>query len=203
VKKFYLVFAGLLGTGLLGISTAAAATYVSGNLGLVFQNDGNYYDIIDGDVGRFTFDTGFALVGALGMEFGERMRAEIELGYRSSDVDTAASTQFGSWQHARTSDITTTSFMFNGYYDFNPGAQFSPFIGGGLGFANVEGMTWYGQGDDSVLAYQFMIGGTFAVDRNMNLDFQYRYFGTTDPELAWVEIENTSHNLMVGIRYSF
>jgi opacity protein-like surface antigen len=193
-----LVLAMMLGWG---ISIACAAPYVSGNLGLVWVEDSDFKTDF-GDRAEISFDTGFGITGAIGNAFDNGFRAEGELGYRTNDMDEFSAPGFGS--ESIDGDISALSLMANGYYDFMPGNTVSPFVGFGIGFANVEAdIDFAGSEDDNVLAYQLAAGVAFPVNPNMNVDLQYRLFGTEDPDFDDVEAEYTTHNLMVGLRYSF
>ena len=94
--------------------------------------------------------------------------------------------------------------MGNAYYDFSTEGSFSPYIGAGLGYANVEAdLDDFGDEDDNVFAYQFILGGSFASSETLSVDLQYRYFATDDPEFDGLEAEYSTHNLMIGLRQSF
>lgn len=200
MKKAWFV---LVAVGLVvgfGVSSASAKTYVSGNLGAVIVNDADFNEGFD--TGEFTFDTGFGLTGALGGSLGNNCRGEVEFGYKANDIDKIAIDGLGSVNVS--GDVTTISLMGNAYYDFPVTGSFSPFILGGIGFANVEAdIDIAGSEDDSVFAYQLGLGGSLALSPELNLDLQYRFFGTSDPEFDGVEVEYNTQNLMVGLRYSF
>ncbi|RLB77540.1 MAG: hypothetical protein DRH06_03570 [Deltaproteobacteria bacterium] len=189
------------------VSTASAGVYISGNLGAVFLNDADLDE--DGDTGELTFDNGGVATFALGTTIGSAGRIEVELASRVSDFDEM---KIDGWDtFDLNGDVTTGSFMGNVYYDFKNGSRFTPFIGGGLGFANVEYDIDSVAGiddtdtkeDDDVVAYQIMLGGGFAATEQLSIDLQYRFFGTEDPDIDGVDIEYQSHNVMLGLRYSF
>jgi len=48
-----------------------------------------------------------------------------------------------------------------------------------------------------------MLGGSYAATEQLSIDIQYRFFGTEDPEIDGMDIEYQSHNVMLGLRYSF
>ncbi len=184
------------------ISTASAGMYISGNLGAVFLNDADVDG--DGDSGEITFDNGGVATFALGTTIGSAGRIEAEVGARVNDFDKAKIDGYsGSFDFD--GDVTTISFMGNAFYDFKNGSSFTPFLGGGLGAANVEYDIDDGGGkeDDTVVAYQFILGGSFAATEQLSIDLQYRYFATDDPDLDGTDVEYHSHNAMVGLRYSF
>ena len=183
-----------------GISTSFAGTYISGNLGAVIVNDS---DLDDGvDTGEFSYDTGFGFVAALGTSLQNDIRVEAELGYRNNDLDEIKVDGFGSADID--GDVTTTSLMGNAYYDISTEGSFSPYIGAGLGYANVEGdLDDFGDEDDNVFAYQLILGGSFASSETLSVDLQYRYFATDDPDFDGLDSEYSSHNIMIGLRNNF
>lgn len=85
--------------------------------------------------GSASFDTGYAIQGALGYDFGTGLRTELELGLADTGFKNArlgaASTAIGG------GDIDHLSLHAAGYYDFAMGA-FSPYIGGGLGLTRTD-----------------------------------------------------------------
>jgi opacity protein-like surface antigen len=191
------VLAAVMG---LGIANASAEMYFSGNAGAVWVNDS---DIDDGfDTGEISFDTGFGITAALGHSYGNGFRTEAELGFRSNDIDEISIDGFGS--ASIDGDISSLSFMVNGFYDFMLGNTFTPFVGAGIGFANVEGdIDGIGSEDDNVFAYQIAAGMAFPVNQSLKIDLQYRLFGTDDPDFDGLEAEYITHNLMIGFRQSF
>lgn len=183
----------------LGMSTASAEMYFSGDAGAVWVEDS---DIDDGiDTGEISFDTGYGLTAALGHVYGNGFRTEAEFGYRNNDMDELSA--FG-LSAPISGDISTISLMVNGFYDFMSDSTMTPFIGAGLGFANIEAdIDDFGSDDDNVFAYQLAAGIAFAVNPSLNIDLQYRFFGTEDPEFDVLEAEYTTHNVMIGFRQNF
>ena len=190
------------------VSTASAGVYISGNLGAVFLYDADIKE--DGDSGEFTFDNGGVVTFAFGTTIGSAGRIEVEIGSRVNDMDEVSSDDYD-FDLLVDGDVTTAFFMGNAYYDFKNESRFTPFIGGGLGFADIEydiddvfdiDDTGF-KDDDDVLAYQFMLGGSYAATEQLSIDLQYRFFGTEDPEIDGMDIEYQSHNVMLGLRYSF
>jgi opacity protein-like surface antigen len=183
-----------------GVSVSFAGTYISGNIGAVIVNDS---DIDDGfDTGEFSFDTGIGFLGALGSSFEGGGRAEVELGYRKNDFDEIKVDGLGSADID--GDLTSSSLMGNAYYDISTEGSFSPFIGAGIGFANLEAdLDDFGDEDDTVFAYQFILGGSFASSETLSVDLQYRYFATDDPDFDGLDSEYSSHNIMIGLRNNF
>ena len=183
-----------------GVSVSFADPYISGNLGAVILNDS---DLDDGvDTGEFSYDTGFGFVAALGTSLQDDIRVEAELGYRKNDLDEIKVDGLGSGDID--GDVTTVSLMGNAYYDFSTESSFSPYIGAGLGYANIEGdLDDFGDEDDNVFAYQLILGGSFPSSETLSVDLQYRYFATEDPEFDGLDSEYSSHNILIGLRNSF
>jgi len=191
------------------VSTASAGVYISGNLGAVFLSDADFY-IDDFNMnGEFAFDNGAVATLAIGTSIGNAGRIEMELASRANDFDEIRYDDYGTLD--ADGDVTTGSLMGNAYYDFKNESRLTPFIGGGLGFANVEydidsigGEDVYNaKDDDDVMAYQLMLGASFAATDHLNIDLQYRFFGTEDPEFDDIDVEYQTHNVMLGLRYSF
>jgi opacity protein-like surface antigen len=203
-----------------GISVSYAAPYFSGNIGAVWVEDSDLtsdqIDNFGGNEADLSFDTGYGATAALGFSsydskkrrgrsrrhtYNSGARAEIELGYRKSDMDEISVSGDGS--ESIDGDFSVLSLMANGFYDFMPSNTFSPFIGGGIGYANVKSKVDGTQKNDNVFAYQLAAGVAIAASQKIKIDLQYRYFVTDDPDLDGVEAEYTAHNLLIGVRYSF
>ena len=199
MKKFSLLLFLIL-LAWFGISPACAQPYLSGNIGGYSVDDA---DINDGDdAGEVSFDDGFMATGALGRTVGSAGRVEAELGYRANDIDKVKTDELGT--AANGGDLSTISLMGNAYYDFNTESSFTPFLGAGIGLANIEADTDLTEkDDDTVFAYQLAAGGSLAAGENLNLDIQYRYFATDDPKFDGVDAEYHTHNLMFGLRFTF
>jgi outer membrane immunogenic protein len=192
-----------------GITTAEAQMYFSGNLGAVMVRDGDVS--IEGiTFGETSLDTGLGVTGGIGHAYGNGFRTEIELGYRTNDFDEIRiSSLFDGGRESLDGDTSVFSLMVNGYYDLAAIGRITPFIGGGIGFARVslDSSDFEIDDNDTVFAYQLAIGGAINLNPQLNLDLQYRFFGTSDPEYnvegLQVKTEYTTHNLMVGLRYGF
>lgn len=214
-KSVFVVFLLLVGAFVFtSPALAIDGMYVSGNVGAVMLSDSDIH--VDGSgIGDVGYDTGYVLTVAVGRKV-EYVRLEGELGYRANDMegyqysDSSITASLGG-------DVKTLSFMVNAYFDIDTGTSFTPFIGGGIGFANVDvelkgrvvenGEVIFdesGGDDETVFAYQGIVGVAFAMSDNTSLDLSYRYFATTDPKFDDdVEGEYGGHNFMLGFRYSF
>jgi opacity protein-like surface antigen len=143
---------------------------------------------------------GYKPAGALG-----DMRFELEASRRETDVDTLAGI-------SAADDVSVDAFMLNAFYDFHgTGMALIPYLGAGLGWANVETNlpVQNVSNSDDMFAYQFMAGVGYEpmLAPNTALILGYRYFATLDPEIGsvagTVEHDYDSHLIEAGARFSF
>ncbi len=179
--------------------------YFAARLGVCFLDDATLSEegvpcTIDTE-----FDTGMVIEGAVGYDFG-MFRAEVEIGYRKNDID-----EFSALGGSASGDgdFDALSLMANGYLDLENQTAFTPYIGAGIGSAKVSvndmsiGGILLGDEDDSVFAYQFGVGVGYSATESLIIDLAYKYFATSDPDFDPVEAEYDSHNISIGIRYTF
>ena len=189
-----------------GVATPAlAGPYFSVNGGVVWVEDS---DVSDDDpilsFEELSYETGYVVSAALGQAYNNGLRAELELAYRTNDLDEVKFSFFGI--PASTSvdgELSSWGFLANAYYDFPTQSAIRPFIGAGVGSVNVEIELEGESEDDWVLAYQLMAGFGFALSRDVNLDLQYRFFASADPDFDGIEVEYMTHNVMAGLRFNF
>jgi len=216
-KIFALLACGPLAFALAGTASAQQGIYVSGNLGISIVGDQTVSGVDEGEgpwSDETSLDTGFAIHGAVGYNF-DIARAEFEIGYSTNDYDTLDSQDYG--QEDLDGDLTATTFMANAYYDFKNSSAFQPYVGAGIGLAiidinDLKGSSWDADEpavnvDDTVFAYQIMVGVAYVINPNISIDLSYRYLGTSDPEMTDqdgdFDYEFSEHNILVGLRYTF
>jgi opacity protein-like surface antigen len=202
-----ILFVSVLGALLaFAFSTAQAAEgmYVGAKVGLSILSDSNINGN-DGYSSEYSYDNGFGLDVALGYKF-PMFRLEGEAAYYANDLN-GYSDRDGSGE--ADGDVKHLSGMINAYFDFDNASVITPYVGAGLGVAKVDlsdtTFTW--DDSDTVYAYQFMGGASFALTPQLGIVAEYRYFGTQDPEFdhddGSIKAEIESHNLMVGLRMQF
>ena len=112
-------------------------------------------------------------------------------------------------------DITSVGYAVNGYYDLPiEGTPFSAYAGLGVGIAEID--VDYSPSDVAIVDdtemvgfYQVMAGGSYAFAEGVEAFGGYRYRQSGDAETdsvlipAGLDIENQSHILEFGVRYSF
>ncbi len=187
-----------------------AEPYLSVNAGALWTADADLSIDGYGSQGEHTYDMGYVADVAIGNSFAHGVRAELEIPYRFNNVDEFSPSQLTAMEFDR--EISSLALMVNGYYDFDTGTAWKPFIGAGIGYALMQVEGWTTHHDDGVYAYQFMGGCGYEVGEKITVDFQYRFFATEDPEFntrdpdqgkITIETEYLTQSLMLGLRYSF
>lgn len=124
---------------------------------------------------------------ALGYRFSPSLRSDISYGvrdgFRLKDSDKTPATPTNTY----TSDIKSSVWMLNVYYDFDQVYGFRPYVGAGLGwsrnemgtlsfsFPSVPGAGSAPGGTKTDTAWQISFGGSWALNKNASLDIGYRY----------------------------
>jgi opacity protein-like surface antigen len=184
--------------------------YVAAGLGASFVNDVDSTDSTGFNI-TAELDTGIVGTGAFGRSFGN-FRAEGELSYSTNDVSTvsALGVSLGA-----SGDISTVGFMVNGYYDFDTNSKWKPYIGGGIGGANVSlnNVSVVGvplaDDDTTVFAYQAKVGVAYEFSPAWEGTLGYRFFGTEDADFVDTDGDPFStdgiqaHIVEVGFRFRF
>lgn len=184
------------------------------------------------------FDDGVAISAEVGTRYGGGLRSGLELAYTKSDVDrhsgvtlggtvidgvdaavlTGSATQLGATVGAVVADgrgdITNTALFANLYYDFAMGGAFEPYVGAGIGFAQVDvdySPSGVGiiNGDDTAFAWQLKGGVTWKIDPSWEAYGEYAYRQTDDVSFdnqlfpGSLDIENTQSIFSAGVRFRF
>lgn len=192
----------LISIGAIGAAQAEGPNY--------FSAWGGYNALDDSDIETpgadltSDFDDGFGVGAAYGRWFDPQRhwRGEVELSYRENDIDDVSGT-------SSDGEFTVFTGMVNGYYDFTPDARLSPYVGVGVGFADVEAdrVALPGGGqiddDDNVFAYQAMLGASYELTSSVDFFGEVRYLGTEDPEFGGRESEYETFTGLAGVRYRF
>lgn len=180
--------------------------YVGLSAGVAIMSDSTMTDNT-GASAKLSYNPGYALSGVAGYEFGNGLRLEGEVDYRQASLDKVS---VAGLTANISSDVWSVGMMANAYYDIKNSSPITPYIGGGIGFANVNvgdgtisGVKVWNKADDTVFAYQVAVGVGFDVTKQLTLDLGYKYFGTQDPKFELAKADYSSHNIMVGLRYRF
>lgn len=180
-----LLLATLLATGVASAATPVDGWYTSAFGGYTFLPD-NVNAAVDGLIFNGTsYNNGYNVGGRVGYQ-NKPMRYELEYTYFS-----ASNTGFMANWVEQTAGITGSSsgnlFMANLYYDFpDMLPAISPFLGLGIGFAQIETTLIssapldgaYFSASEIPFAYQGTAGLTYNFSENYALNLSYRYVAT-------------------------
>ena len=199
-----------------GVAVAAAAATLAlagpANAGVLehFQIKVGVSDIIPNEHGSpIQASISDAVVPTLGIEyfFNDHVSAELLCCAATHDVTAAnGAVDLGTVTH---SPPTLTL-----KYRWNTEGQFQPYVGAGVGFANVSANniqtlnTTVMDDSDLVFAYQAIGGISYLVMPKTTMFLEYRYFATVDPKFdaaggGTIKSQFQSNNIMIGARYAF
>lgn len=204
MNKVCLLIAAVFFILLITMATAGAESwYVGGNIAAVFLDDS---DIDNGVSGKAEFETGYGFAGVVGHNF-DPWRLEGEISYRNNDYDKVGVT--GGQPVNVGGSFKSLGLLVNGYYDFKIQESIKPFLMIGAGGARLDTDAVSGGGisisDDDVwqFAYQIGLGVGWQAATSLTFDLSYRFHSTLDPKFKGLEMEYQTHNILLGIRYSF
>jgi opacity protein-like surface antigen len=185
---------------------------------------GQYVSVSGGMIGKTDYDYGFAggykatsdvdagAQGAVawGSSVGANWRAEIALVYRSQKNDTVV-TQNGATLGVTDGKIQALSIDINAYYDFPVAGPVKPYLGAGVGVAQVEFSDDLIDDKGDALTLQGIAGASFEVSPNVSLfaEGRYQYTGsikikTSSPSGEKEEkLSMTGPGALVGVRFAF
>jgi len=207
---------------------SAEGPYLGLQVSSVFLEDAEFLlqgaPIGSGGENEAQFDEGTGFGIAIGYDFG-MLRLEGEFEYRRNPVEgiAASAPVNGIAIAANTGRVSAWSFLLNGFFDIETGTLLTPYLGGGIGLANIrwENVFYLGfpsvfDDNDTVLAYQFVGGIGIAINESWTMDIGYCYFAAVDPNIDWsfpviflpssagsTDLEYKSHNVSLGIRIAF
>jgi opacity protein-like surface antigen len=156
-------------------------------------------------------DTAFIVGGALGAHITPNFRGEVELSFKSHDIDDVRS-DAGAFTGA-SGDVDIFFILANFWYDFDMG-PLTPYLGGGVGVAKVDAdLTLYDAYDWEInrwtLAGQVGAGVQWKFADHFGLDLGYRLKATapvTFEALTTNDITGVSfleHAVQLGLTFDF
>lgn len=174
----------------------AESWYAGGFGGLNFAHDG----AVNGAGVEAGYDMGFAVGGYAGFYVQENVRLEGELSYRANDLDSVGGVAIGG-------EVETLALMVNALFDVKLESAVEPYLGAGIGFADVD-YSIAGLGyDDTVLAVQMIAGAGIEIAPATQLTVDYRLLLTDDLRVGsgvgFGRVEYTNSAVLVGLRKSF
>ncbi len=166
---------------------------------------------------KISLQNGFGVGGAIGympsssIPLINNMRFEGEVTYHQNGVDKVKGG--GVPELSGSGNYSSTAYMFNAFYDFKTGTPWTPYIGGGVGIAELNLSTSSNAGNtsghDSEFAYQGLVGVAYAPVSIPNTQWTlgYRYLGTSDPSFSGpngdINSKYGTHSVEVGARLRF
>lgn len=181
-----------------------AGPYVGAGIGLLKSKDTSVTDTASRTV---KFDNGNMGALALGYDYGANWRAEVELARRAAGLKSVSGT-------AATGEMLATSLMANAIYDFDINSALTPYLGAGIGLAQVKLKNASPFGASSIndsdrgLALQGIAGVSYALSEAVDLFADYRYFTARSIDLrtaagAAAGMDANTHSVMAGLRFNF
>ena len=150
------------------------------------------------------FDTGWAVFGEVGYRWESNWRLELEVGYRSNDVDCVSVA--GGPCNGFDADVSQFTQMFNLVYDVPLSDRLTLSLGAGLGsdFVTVDAPTF--KDTTWVVAGQLFAGLNFALSDDIDLFVNYRYLIADDPHVdvaPFVDagFNDAKHTVTIGLRF--
>lgn len=106
-------------------------------------------------------------------------------------------------------DVSSFSIMANAWYEIDTESGVNPYIGGGIGYANVKldlgsGMDF----EDGSVAYQFGLGIRCDITESLSMSLELRHFEVpgvdlSDSDYNLEDFEYKSDEILVGVRFGF
>ena len=168
----------------------------------------------------FGFDAGISGEIGVGYDFGQ-FRVEATYSRSSTSMNDVSADITANGVNAVTltsnvddGDTTLNSFMLNGYYDFDTDSKFVPYVGGGIGYTQIDfssyAVTIAGQalrsdeGTSGAFGYQAKAGISYLASEKVDIFGEAIFSGTSGFSISTADIDPiTAWGGQVGLRYRF
>ncbi|WP_225767901.1 OmpA family protein [Inquilinus sp. Marseille-Q2685] len=186
----------------------ATGLYVGAGAGVNIRQDDSWSVKGTNIDGKSEYDIGPAGNIYLGYDWGS-FRADAEVSLRTNNLNEA---KVGGNTIAKNGHFRTIGIMANGYYDFDFGSPFVPYIGAGVGVALLDAELKAGGNTfkdfNTQFAYQGIAGVSYNFSPNLAANLEYRYLGNTEPTFSDQGVKlkydsSNNHTILVGVRYTF
>ncbi|MGQ3674405.1 outer membrane protein [Xanthobacter sp. TB0139] len=144
------------------------------------------------DVARGASASGWSVGGAIGYRLTDWLRAEASVDYLDLGNSGAP------WAPAGRHHTDATVFLGNIYWDIITIANFTPYVGGGIGVATttLESPPWQAMGGQKThFAWSLAGGVSYAVNSQWAVDFGYRYISLGSPSFGDPAFTAMRHSL--------
>jgi opacity protein-like surface antigen len=172
--------------------------YISLFAGVAFDAQDPTGSYAGSDTYTLDLDTGFLVGGAFGAHITPNFRGEVELSFKSHDIDDVDDENGDS--NTGNGDVDIFFVLANFWYDFDMGA-FTPYIGGGVGVAKIDseldlyGGSYAWEADTWTLAGQVGAGVQWKFADNFGLDLGYRLKATSPVDYDVDNDSSASYNI--------
>jgi opacity protein-like surface antigen len=188
--------------------------YISLFAGVAFDAQDPTGSYSGSDTWTLDTDTGFLVGGALGANITPNFRGEVELSFKSHDIDDVEDENGDSL--TGNGDVDIFFVLANFWYDFDMGV-FTPYLGGGVGVAKVKSdisiydHAYFWDMDTWTLAGQLGAGVQWKFTDNFGLDLGYRLKATSPADLDFgfnasynvTDVSFVEHVVQLGLTFDF
>jgi len=158
-------------------------------------------------------DTGYALSFAFGRRHSRKLRSEIEIAFRSNDINQVL--DFGSSAREESDgNVSAISALKNFIFEFENESRFTPYLGVGIGVSYID--VQFGeatsidgeatsQDGESAFTYQAIGGVSTRLNSFAELVVEYRFLGTSELDFGSLNAPfnyNTSA-LFLGAKFEY
>lgn len=187
---------------------ASAGFYLSAKAGAGHSKDA---EILHSLKNFDAFSIGPVAVLAVGYDYGERWRFELEVAGRKNNVEIVDfNPEFGEYRSS--GRVRSGSLMTNVIYRFLPGSAIRPHVGAGVGVVSsdykvsIAGETFVDD-KDSALVYQAIFGVGIAMSRRLSFSADFRVWQTAalkmhQPDNTPLDTKQQILSVMAGLHYS-
>ncbi len=186
-----------LATGLTAAAASPAGPYVSGEVGASFVPDQSLTHTPSGTMNE-SFDTGYAAGGALGYDFGDGRRVELDTLTTRANVNGLDGSAAGG-------HVDATGVMLNGQVDLMQNSTTTPYIGAGLGYQSVGAAVAGMHGQNWRPAYQLEAGLRHEISDDVSIFGEYRFTQAETSKISGGGASGHQHfsnnALLAGVTY--
>lgn len=192
--------------------------YIAPKVGANFQSKDDARVVLDNalSTSNLSANNNFALNGGLALGYDFQyitflpFRVEAEFMFRTgTKADNAWSV--GQVHYDSEQKITLDTYFLNVYYDFHNLSPVTPYVGAGVGIAEVENeLKVNGVNGSQTGTYGAMnigFGASVVLIEDFVLDLGYRYVYPSEVEHTFIndtsKIRPTTHDINLGLRYTF
>jgi opacity protein-like surface antigen len=202
IFKFFAVV--LLFLSATGVQAQEDDWYAAVGAGVTFPSDSDLDNFATGVQSTTTFDNGYVLTGAAGKYF-NNFRLEGEIFYSRYNIDNNIVN--GVVAAPGLGHLDVMAYMANAYFDIMTNTKFTPYIGAGIGYVDVDVDDGTGRSDQGY-AFQFKAGTAYQFTPSVDFIVGYRFFDTEDGNIGTAPNDADTegaqaHHIEAAIRFRF